>query len=60
MGMRPMGSDHLETLTVKVPTSAILTLALQAHEKNVTLNDYVVGLATDEAKRVIEEQTDGR
>ena len=50
-----MGSDRIETITFKIPQNALHTLALMAHEKNVTLNDLIDRLCTDEAKRIIEE-----
>lgn len=49
----------METIAVKLPQSAIHTLALQAHEKGVTLNDYIVVVVANEAKRVIEENLGG-
>tara|TARA_R100001086_G_scaffold136216_1_gene70951 strand:+ start:427 stop:591 length:165 start_codon:yes stop_codon:yes gene_type:complete len=54
-----MGNDIVQTIHVELPQTTILTLALAAHEKGVTLNEYVVEIAAKEAKRVAENTNGG-
>ena len=51
-----MGNDSLEKLEFKIPRSALITLALEAHRRNETLNDYIVGLAVKRANEIIAEE----
>ena len=51
-----MGSDSLKKLEFKIPSSAVLTLAIEAHKRNMTLNDYIVGLAVKDANDIIAEE----
>jgi len=43
-----------EKIELKMPTTAILTLSLQAHKKNMTLNDHIVAIAVKAAEDVIQ------
>ncbi len=51
-----MASEEvLERISILIPDSVIVSLAIMAHEQNMTLNDFIVGLAVKRAKEVIEE-----
>ena len=50
-----MGDKIFERISIRIPDKVIVSLAIMAHEENMTLNDFIVGLAVKRAEEAIEE-----
>ena len=48
--------DEYETLTIDIPTETFIELALEAHKRDMKLNDLIVEILTDYAKKVLEDK----
>jgi len=51
---KPKKKDYVE-VPLDLPDEAILTLALQAHEQDITLNQHIVNILLKVSKRIIED-----
>lgn len=49
-------SEQYETVTINIPTETFIELALEAHKRDMKLNDLIVEILTDYAKKVLEDK----
>lgn len=48
--------DEYETLTIDIPTETFIKLALEAHKRDMKLNDLIVEILTDYAKKILKDK----
>jgi len=48
--------DEYETLTIDIPTKTFIELALEAHKRDMKLNDLIVEILTDYAKKILKDK----
>jgi hypothetical protein len=48
--------EQNELVTINIPTETFIELALEAHKRDMKLNDLIVEILTDYAKKVLEDK----
>jgi len=48
--------DEYETLTIDIPTKTFIELSLEAHKRDMKLNDLIVEILTDYAKKILKDK----
>lgn len=52
-------SDDLEIIPIELPSDVLLKLAIEAHERDMKLNDYLIKLFMEYVKDILKDKGEG-